>query len=181
MAMAASRECRCSLSADVCASCWPPKTKNLDHRHGMAITADGFGTIEYDACPLSRHWRARKCNQLEPVLRSKIWRAKIEEVKRIRRGSRHTVCFWVHSWARESWWRQRQWPLGVGNDGGEGERATMRLVDAERGLVVRMHRGWLCCRDGVTGLAALSQPRQSRVASMGKRWGCSGGVVKREQ
>jgi hypothetical protein len=43
-----------------------------DHRHGMAITADGSGTIEYDARPLSRHWRARKCDQLEPVLRSKI-------------------------------------------------------------------------------------------------------------
>ena len=50
-------------------------------RHGCNDC--GPGTIDHNAGPLSRHWRARKCDQLEPVLRSKIRRAKIEEVKRI--------------------------------------------------------------------------------------------------
>jgi hypothetical protein len=40
-----------------------------DHRHGRAVTTDGLGTIEYDAGPHSRYWRARKSNQLESVLK----------------------------------------------------------------------------------------------------------------
>ena len=54
-----------------------------DHRHSMAVTTDGPGTIDHDTGPFSRHWRARMCDQLEPVLRSKIRHAKIEKVKRI--------------------------------------------------------------------------------------------------
>jgi hypothetical protein len=30
-----------------------------NHRHGMAITTDGPGTIDHDAGPLSRYWNAR--------------------------------------------------------------------------------------------------------------------------
>ncbi len=43
----------------------------INQSHGMEGTTAGPGTVGHDAGPLSRHWKARRSDQLERVLTSK--------------------------------------------------------------------------------------------------------------
>ncbi len=57
------------------------KEIGTNQSHGMFATTAGPGTIDHDAGPLSRYWKARSSDQLERVLTSKDRHAEVEKMK----------------------------------------------------------------------------------------------------
>ncbi len=47
------------------------KEIGINESYGMGVTTAGPGTIDHDAGPHSRYWKARSSDQLERVLTSK--------------------------------------------------------------------------------------------------------------